>query len=65
MSVVVVVPLVVVTLGLALALAGAVLTAATRGAAADVGSRAAFVGLRWLVPVAALWLFVAFLAQSV
>ena len=65
MSPVVVVPLVVAALGLVLTFAGAVLTAATLGTAADVGSRAAFVGLRWLVPIAVLWLFVAFLAENV
>ena len=65
MSPVVAVPLVVAALGLALAFAGAVLTVATRGTAAGVGSRAAFVGLRWVVPIAVLWLFVAFLAENV
>ena len=59
------VPLVVVALGLALAFAGAVLTVATRGTAAGVGSRAAFVGLRWLVPIAVLWLFVAFVLEAI
>ena len=65
MSPVVVVPLVVVALGLALAFAGAVLTAATRGTAAGVGSRAVFVGLRWVVPIAVLWLFVAFVLEAI
>ena len=64
-SLVVLLPLVVAALGLALAFAGAVLTVATLGTAADVGSRAVFVGLRWLVPIAVLWLFVAFLAENV
>jgi hypothetical protein len=64
-SPVVVVPLVVAALGLALAFAGAVLTVATLGTAASIGSRAAFVGLRWLVPIALVWLFVAFLAENV
>jgi hypothetical protein len=61
----VVVPLVVAALGLALAFAGAALTAATRGAAADVGSRAVFVGLRWVVPIAVLWLSVAFVLEAI
>ena len=61
MSLVVVLPLVLVVLGLALALAGAVLTVATHGTAVSSGSRAAFVGLRWLVPAGCLWLFVAYL----
>ena len=54
-------------LGLCLGVCGTVLvlTVATRGAAASAGSRAAFVGLRWLVPIALLWLFVAFLVESV
>ena len=65
MSPVVAVPLVVAALGLALAFAGAVLTAATRGISASVGSRAVFVGLRWVVPIAVLWLFVAFVLESI
>jgi hypothetical protein len=64
-SLVVLLPLVVAALGLALALAGVVLTVATRGAAADAGSRAAFVGLRWVVPIAVLWLFVAFVLEAI
>jgi hypothetical protein len=61
----VVVPLVVAALGLALAFAGAVLTAATLGTAASIGSRAVFVGLRWVVPIAVVWLFVAFVLEAI
>jgi hypothetical protein len=67
-SLVVLLPLVVIAAGVLFALAGAVLLAATAlgerdAIAASVAGRAAFVGLRWLVPTGVLWLFVAALVD--
>ena len=68
-SLVVLLPLVVIAAGVLFALAGAILLAATAfgserdAVAASVAGRAAFVGLRWLVPTGVLWLFVAALVD--